>query len=65
FTSGGKIVKRIKNTQTTDGYVIQPITWNGYSENGAKVGRGIYVYRVSIRTHNGEKAYLTGRMVIL
>ena len=32
------------------------MAWNGLDEEGDKIGRGVYVYRLSITTPTGEKA---------
>lgn len=65
FSSNGRIVKKIYKQQITNGYAINPIIWNGLDERGSKVARGIYIYKVIIKTQTGEKASDSGRMIIL
>ena len=65
FSSGGKIVKRINVSDRPDGYRLNPIEWDGLDESGSRVGRGIYIYSVYIKTSEGEHARVSGRMVIL
>jgi hypothetical protein len=61
----GKVIRILKVRVPTTGYTIPPIEWDGNSENGMKVGKGIYPYTVTVTTENGETARVSGRMIIL
>jgi len=65
YNLNGGIIKIIKTTVITDGYIIPPITWDGKDDRGHKTGRGIYPYVVSITTETGETSRVSGRMIIL
>ncbi|MEJ2595604.1 MAG: type IX secretion system sortase PorU [bacterium] len=54
FNSGGGIVKTIETRINPEGYRSTPIYWDGSTDNGGKIGRGFYVYRVVVRNENGD-----------
>ena len=50
FTVSGKLVKTInKNVQTT-GNLSRNITWNGLDDFGNKIGKGVYVYKLRVKS---------------
>jgi hypothetical protein len=65
FNMNGRIIKKINTTMPSTGYKLPPVSWDGNSDGGQRVGRGIYPYSVTITTADGEKAVATGRMIIL
>ncbi|MFK7950088.1 MAG: type IX secretion system sortase PorU [Saprospiraceae bacterium] len=48
FTVSGKLVKTIQEEVIADGYRVTGIEWNGTDDFGNPIGRGVYVYKVSI-----------------
>jgi len=65
FTIAGNLVKTIDSFVSTDGYLAGPIAWNGRDEYGDKIGRGVYVYKVSVVAPTGEKVDKFEKLVIL
>jgi hypothetical protein len=65
FNMNGQVVKIIKTSSSSTGYVIPSVLWDGKNENGTRVGRGIYPYTINVTTAVGETARLSGRMIIL
>lgn len=65
FDLSGQLVKTIQQTFFADGYRIGPIEWDGRDENGNKLGSGIYVYRVSVRSSMGNHAEGFQKLVIM
>ena len=65
FTVSGKMIKSIDASMQTDGYRSEPIPWNGLDEYGDKIGRGVYVYRLKIKTRDGKSAEKIEKLVIL
>ena len=65
FTVSGKVVKTILETVNTTGFRSDGINWDGKDEYGDKLGRGVYVYRLSIETPEGKKAEKIEKLVIL
>lgn len=48
FTVSGKLVKTIQEEVIADGYRVTGIKWDGLDDFGNPIGRGVYVYKVSI-----------------
>jgi hypothetical protein len=65
YSMNGKVIRILKVRVPTTGYTIPPIIWDGNSENGTKVGKGIFPYTITVTTKNGETARASGRMIIL
>jgi hypothetical protein len=65
FDMSGRIIRILKTSDFSTGYRLSPVTWDGNTEGGKRVGRGIYPYRVTVKTGNREVASVSGRMIIL
>lgn len=67
YTVSGKIVKTIRQEVQSEGFRIDPdqITWNGQDDYGDNIGRGVYLYKVNVRTSSGYNAYKFEKLVIL
>lgn len=66
YTVSGKLIKTIEtniislgNNQST------PMEWDGLDDYGDKIGRGVYVYQLEVKTTNGETARKLEKLVIL
>lgn len=55
FTISGKVVKSFEEVMQTVGTRSTPIRWNGLDDFGDKIGRGTYVYKLSVTTSDGKK----------
>jgi len=52
YTVSGRLVKTIReevNTSSNDGYRVRGINWDGLDDFGDRIGRGVYVYKVTVR----------------
>ncbi len=65
FTVSGKLVKTINKQMTTEGFRSEPIHWDGLDDFGNKIGSGVYVYRLKIRTLDGKIAEKYEKLLIL
>lgn len=65
FTVSGKLVKTIIQNVNTSAFRSEGINWDGRDDYGDKLGRGVYVYRLSIETDEGKKAEKLEKLVIL
>jgi len=65
FTVSGKVVKTINQQVNCDGFRAEGIEWNGRDDYDQKIGRGVYVYRVKVRTPEGFTADAFEKLVIL
>ena len=65
FTVSGKIVKTLETTMNTSGYRSNPINWNGLDDYGDRIGKGVYIYKITVRTETGEEVSEFEKLVIL
>jgi flagellar hook assembly protein FlgD len=65
YTVSGKRIKRITQAINTPGNRSSEIAWDGRDEWGAKIGRGVYLYRLQVRTAGGQKKEKWERLVFL
>ena len=65
FTVSGKIVKTLETTMNTSGYRSTPINWNGLDDYGDRIGKGVYIYKITVRTDAGDEVNEFEKLVIL
>jgi len=65
FTVSGKLVKTLEKHILNEGYRSTSITWDGLDQFGDRIGRGVYVYRLKVRTENYSVAEKYEKLVIL
>lgn len=66
LTVSGKLVKTIRDTVQTDGFLSRSITWDGRDDFGERIGKGVYVYKLTVRsTLTNQKAEKYEKLVIL
>lgn len=67
YTTNGSIVKTIQQQVQTNGYQIgaNEIVWDGLSDSGSFIGRGMYLYKVNVQTSEGYNAFKFDKLVIL
>ena len=65
FTVSGKLVKTIQQEVLSDSYRVDNIKWDGLDDFGDRIGRGVYVYKVQVRTEDGATAHQFEKLVIL
>jgi len=64
YSMNGGIIRILNTSVPATGYQLAPIEWDGNNSGGSRAGRGVYPYRVSIKTEKGETATISGRMII-
>ncbi|MEH6406537.1 MAG: type IX secretion system sortase PorU, partial [Leeuwenhoekiella sp.] len=50
FTVSGKIVKTINQNIVTTGFLSRDITWDGRDDFGDRIGKGVYVYKITVKS---------------
>ena len=65
FTVSGKLVKTINQTTSGNGARVTGILWDGKDDFGDKIGKGVYVYTLTIRDTKGETASKYEKLVLL
>jgi hypothetical protein len=66
FTVTGKVVWTKNQLITTDGFLSKEITWDGKDDFGNKIGKGVYVYKLTVKSSlTNKKAEKIEKLVIL
>jgi hypothetical protein len=65
FTVSGRLVKTLNRQLACEGFRSEPMEWDGRDDFGDKLARGVYVYRLSVTTPDGENADKFEKLVIL
>jgi hypothetical protein len=55
FTITGKVVKTINQSVTTDGFLCRDIKWDGRDDFGDRIGKGVYVYKLTVKSSTTNK----------
>ena len=65
FTVSGKLVKTIEYTTTTNSLRCGPISWNGLDDFGDKLAKGVYIYKLRVKTSDNKTAEKIEKLVII
>jgi hypothetical protein len=65
FTVSGKLVKSIDQVVVSEGYLSRDIRWDGRDDFGDRIGKGVYVYKIKVRSRNGSMTEKFEKLVIL
>ena len=66
FTVSGKLIKTLTQSVQSDGLLSRDISWNGLDDFGNKIGKGVYVYKLHVRSQvSNAKAEKFEKLVIL
>ncbi|WP_118950838.1 type IX secretion system sortase PorU [Taibaiella helva] len=64
YSASGQLVKVIRQNLTTTGNRTE-ITWDGLGEGGVPLVKGVYFYRLDVKTAKGIKAKAYQKLVLL
>lgn len=66
LTISGKLVKTINQQVVTEGFLCREITWDGRDDFGDRIGKGVYVYKLTVKSvTTGKSAEKYEKLVIL
>ncbi|MES2616599.1 MAG: type IX secretion system sortase PorU [Bacteroidota bacterium] len=65
LTITGKVIKTIEQYIPSANGHVSEIAWNGRDDYDDKPSKGVYIYRISIKTDDGQSAEKIEKMVIL
>ncbi|AWG21315.1 peptidase C25 [Flavobacterium faecale] len=66
YTVTGKVVWTKNQLITTDGFLSKEITWDGKDDFGNRIGKGVYVYKLTVKSSlTNKKAVKIEKLVIL
>ncbi len=61
----GKVVKNIRTMVNTEGTRIAAIDWDGLDEYGDRLGNGVYLYHLSVKSQNGTSDNKLQKLILL
>ncbi|MBD0331459.1 MAG: type IX secretion system sortase PorU, partial [Chitinophagaceae bacterium] len=65
FTLTGKLIKNIHQTINTPGNRSSEVEWDGRDQYGDKIGRGVYLYRLTVSDAQSKKSSKMEKLIIL
>lgn len=65
FTISGKLIKTLQTDAVTNGNHFDQLNWDGRDDFGDNIGKGVYVYKVKVKSNTGKSAEEFQKMVIL
>lgn len=65
ITPTGRIVKTFHESVVSATSHFDDIEWDGKDEFGDQLARGVYLYKLTVKTEDGDKADVTQKLVIL
>ena len=65
FTVSGKHVRSINTSVYSNGFQSTPIHWDGLDEFGDNIAKGVYIYKVVVKSPQGKKAEKIEKLMIL
>lgn len=65
YTVSGKLVKSLQDELTCEGFRVNDLSWNGLDDFGQPIGKGVYVYKLSVKAPNGDSAHKFEKLVLL
>ncbi len=65
YTVNGKLVKTLQTYHMSGSRRVSELHWDGLDEYGDKIGKGVYIYKVSVKDSKGDKAFKYQKLVLL
>lgn len=65
YSIDGKRVTRLEESSIANSYRNNEIQWDVTDENGSKIAKGIYIYKLIVRLADGKEASQTNRLVVI
>lgn len=65
YSISGKVVKTIRTIVNTPGTRVNNITWDGKDEYGDKLGKGVYLYKLSVKSAGGFSDSKLQKLILL
>jgi hypothetical protein len=65
FTITGKLIKTLQTDAVTGGNHFDQLSWDGRDDYGDNIGKGVYIYKVKVKSLTGKNAEEFQKLVIL
>jgi len=64
FSVSGKLVKTLQETATSSTRRVE-LAWDGLDDYGDRIGKGVYIYKVTLKDSSGDRASAFQKLVLL
>lgn len=64
FTLSGKTIKTLSSTINTEGTRSCEVDWDGRDAFGEKIGRGVYLFKLTVTSPENSRKHFIGKLVI-
>ena len=65
YDLSGRLIRTISQQNILSGFRSEPLEWDARDSNGNKVSRGVYPYRVLIKTSDGFQAQQFEKLIVI
>ncbi len=65
YSIDGTFVTRIEEVLYADGYRNNEIKWDATDSGGSRIMKGIYIYRMIVKTESGNEAHRSAKLVVI
>ena len=65
MTLTGRVVRTLQSEGVADGNFSRELNWDGRDDQGDRLARGVYLYRLRVRANGKGEARYLGKLVIL
>jgi hypothetical protein len=63
FNINGRLIKTLTGITRSHNYKSEPLEWDACTESGDKIGRGLYVYKLTVTNETGETKTETAKLI--
>jgi len=65
YNVNGRLIKTLKGIARSHNYKSEPLEWDACTEAGDKIGRGFYVYKLTVTNESGESETETAKLIFV
>ena len=64
YAADGRLVKTMKRSYAPKGYVSSQLVWNGYSDGGEKLAKGLYICNLKVVNSDGSVGTRRSKLIL-
>jgi len=65
YSINGSFITRLEKTMFANSYRNNDIVWDVTDESGNRIMKGIYIYKIVVRSEQGQEAHKTSKLVVI
>lgn len=65
YNVSGRLIKTLTGIARSKNYKSEPLEWDACTEAGDKIGRGFYVYKLTVTNESGETKSETAKLIFV